>query len=59
MAEAISEMFVHRSGNDVYIAYGIPKEWNAASCSRLTIEGGHKISMELFVAGGGWGNFPN
>ncbi len=47
MAAAISEMFVHRSGNDIYIAYGIPKEWNAASCSRLTIEGGHKISVEL------------
>lgn len=47
MAAAISEMFVHRSGNDVYLAYGIPKEWNTASCYQLTIEGGHKISLEL------------
>lgn len=47
MAVAISEMFVHRSGNKVYLAYGIPKEWNTASCYQLSIEGGHKISLEL------------
>ncbi len=47
MAAAISEMFVHRSNQDVYLAYGIPKEWKAASCYQMVIEGGHKISMEL------------
>ena len=47
MAAAMSEMFVHRSNRDVYLAYGIPKEWKAASCYRMVIEGGHKISMEL------------
>lgn len=47
MAAAISEMFVHRSGHEVYLAYGIPKEWNTASCKQMVIEGGHKISMEL------------
>ena len=47
MAAAVSEMFVHRSKNEVYLAYGIPKEWKNASCCGMVIEGGHKISMEL------------
>ncbi len=47
MAAAMSEMFVHRSGHEVYLAYGIPKEWKTASCQQMVIEGGHKISMEL------------
>lgn len=47
LAAACSEMFVHRSGQEVYLAYGIPKEWEAASCERMQIEGGHRISMEL------------
>lgn len=47
MAAAVSEMFVHRSGNEVYLAYGIPDEWKIASCDRMVIEGGHRISMEL------------
>lgn len=47
MAAAMSEMFVHRSGCEVYLAYGIPKEWKTASCRRMLIEGGHKISLEL------------
>lgn len=44
---AISEMFVHRSGDTVYVAYGIPDEWNSCSCSSLTVEGGHRISVEM------------
>jgi hypothetical protein len=42
---ALSEMFVHRSKDTVYVAYGIPDEWNSCSCSNMTIEGGHKISV--------------
>lgn len=47
MAAAMSEMFVHRSGNTVYIAAGIPDEWKACSCQNLTIEGGHRISVTM------------
>ena len=47
MAAAMSEMFVHRSGDDVYLAYGIPDEWKEGSCYQMVIEGGHRISMEL------------
>lgn len=47
LAAAMSEMFVHRSGSEVYLAYGIPDEWREAFCSRMVIEGGHRISMEL------------
>ncbi len=46
-AAAMSEMFVHRSEDDVYFAYGIPDDWKNASCRRMVIEGGHRISMEL------------
>ncbi|MDF2537822.1 MAG: alpha-L-fucosidase [Herbinix sp.] len=44
---ALSEMFVHRSKNTVYVAYGIPDEWNNCSCSNLTVEGGHRISVVM------------
>lgn len=44
---ALSEMFVHRSGDMVYIAYGIPDEWREGSCENMTIEGGHKISVAV------------
>lgn len=47
LAAAMSEMFVHRSGNAVYLGYGIPDEWKEASCRRMVIEGGHRISMEI------------
>jgi len=30
LAAAVSEMFVHRSGSEVYLAYGIPDEWKRA-----------------------------
>jgi hypothetical protein len=44
---ALSEMFVHRSKDTVYVAYGIPDEWNSCSCRDMTIEGGHKISVVI------------
>ncbi len=44
---ALSEMFVHRSGDRVYIAYGIPDEWGKCSCRSMTIEGGHRISVVI------------
>ncbi|HWT74945.1 MAG TPA: hypothetical protein VN258_09545 [Mobilitalea sp.] len=44
---ALSEMFVHRSKDTVYVAYGIPDEWDSCSCSNMTIEGGHKISVTM------------
>lgn len=47
MAAAVSEMFAHRSNDEVYLAYGIPDEWKSASCDRMVIEGGHRISMKL------------
>lgn len=46
LAAAMSEMFVHRSGHEVYLAYGIPDAWKSASCDRMVIEGGHRISVE-------------
>lgn len=47
VAAAISEMFVHRSNDTIYVAYGIPDEWKECSCKNMTIEGGHKISVEI------------
>jgi hypothetical protein len=44
---ALSEMFVHRSKDTVYVAYGIPDEWNSCSCKDLTVEGGHQISVVM------------
>lgn len=46
-AAAISEMFVHRSNDTVYVAFGIPDEWKDCSCTNLTIEGGHRISVQM------------
>lgn len=47
LAAAVSEMFVHRSGSEVYLAYGIPDEWKNVFCRRMVIEGGHRITMEF------------
>lgn len=47
LAATMSEMFVHRSGSGVYLACGIPDEWKEASCRRMVIEGGHRISLEI------------
>lgn len=44
---ALSEMFVHRSKDTVYVAYGIPDEWSSCSCRSMTIEGGHKVSVTM------------
>lgn len=44
---ALSEMFVHRAKDTVYIAYGIPDEWGSCACRNMTIEGGHKISVTI------------
>ena len=43
---ALCEMFVHRSGNDVWLMMGMPDEWKTGSCFGLTVEGGHRISLE-------------
>ena len=45
LAAAMSEMFVHRGGKDIYVAWGIPEEWKDCACRRLTVEGGHRISI--------------
>ena len=42
----LCEMFVHRSGNDVWFLMGTPDEWKECSCHGLAIEGGHRISVE-------------
>lgn len=44
---ALSEMFVHRSKDTVYIAYGIPDEWKECSCENMTVEGGHLVSVAI------------
>lgn len=45
-AAALCEMFVHRGGDTVHIAAGIPKDWESCSCRDLTIEGGHRITLD-------------
>lgn len=47
LAAAMSEMFVHRGGDILYIAYGIPDEWRSCSCRDMTVEGGHRISVSI------------
>jgi hypothetical protein len=44
---ALSEMFVHRSRDMVYIAMGIPDDWKECFCENMTIEGGHKVSVSV------------
>lgn len=42
---AMCEMLVHRSKETVWLLAGIPDEWKKCSCSGLTVEGGHKVSI--------------
>lgn len=43
---ALCEMFVHRAGDDVWMLMGIPDEWKECACEELTVEGGHRISIQ-------------
>lgn len=43
----LCEMFVHRSGEDVWMLPGIPDDWKDLSCRDLVIEGGHRISIMM------------
>lgn len=45
-AAALCEMFVHRGRDTVYIAAGIPEDWESCSCRDLTVEGGHRITLD-------------
>ena len=43
----LCEMFVHRVGDDLWLLPALPDEWKEASCRTLTVEGGHRISLDL------------
>lgn len=43
----ICEMFAHRSGSDVWLMMGMPDEWKESSAHGITVEGGHKIDLEM------------
>ena len=45
-AAALCEMYVHRGNDTVHIAAGIPEDWESCSCRDLTVEGGHKITVD-------------
>jgi hypothetical protein len=46
-ASAMCDMFAHRAQDTVYLAAGIPDEWESASCRGITLEGGHKIELRI------------
>lgn len=41
----LCEMFVHRSGGDIWMMMGMPDEWKQCSCRDLTVEGGHRFTL--------------
>lgn len=43
----LCEMFAHRSNNDVWLLMGMPDEWKESSAHGITVEGGHKIDVEM------------
>lgn len=43
---ALCEMFVHRAESGIWLMMGMPDEWKECSCRGLTVEGGHRISLE-------------
>ena len=44
---ALCEMFVHRALDTVWLLMGMPDEWKSAGCSGLTVEGGHKVTIDM------------
>lgn len=46
LAAALCEMFVHRGNDTVHIAAGLPEDWESCSCRDLTVEGGHRITLD-------------
>jgi len=44
---AISEMFVHRSGDTIWLAPALPLDWREASIRGATVEGGHRVDLEI------------
>lgn len=44
---ALCEMFVHRALDTVWLVMGMPDEWKSAGCSGLTVEGGHKVTIDM------------
>lgn len=44
---ALCEMFVHRAGDTIYIAAGLPDEWKDCEVRGITVEGGHRVSVKV------------
>jgi hypothetical protein len=44
---ALCEMMVHRAGDCIYLLAGVPDEWAECSCDGVTVEGGHRIALEM------------
>ncbi len=42
--EAVAEMFVHRSNDDLWIGFGIPENWKECTCRGITVEGAHQVA---------------
>ena len=42
----LCEMFVHRTGQNIWLMMGMPDEWKTGKCTGITVEGGHKVSLE-------------
>ena len=42
---ALCEMFVHRIQDEIWVAAGIPDEWECCNCHGLAIEGGHRVDL--------------
>jgi len=46
-ASALCDMFVHRSGDTVWVMAGVPDSWQEACCENIRIEGGHLMSARM------------
>jgi len=44
---ALCDMLAHRSGDHICLLAGVPDEWAECSCEGITVEGGHRISLEM------------
>lgn len=42
----LCEMFAHRAGNNIWLMMGMPDEWKTGRCFGITVQGGHKVSLE-------------
>lgn len=46
-ASAVCDMFAHRINDTIYVGAGLADDWKSCSCRNITVEGGHRISLQI------------